>query len=190
MKRYGRETGSRNALLCLHFHVGMAYVLTVLTSKVSFFRKKSRLIFEKAFSEGRARMTKIFEYDIRIQDLCFHKLLQLYEFTLWTTYRNPCDMFPSRIAYTIYGIAEMYCLMHMLSLQFVISIERTVATIYVDTYESCRRTFAIFFVTATVRYLVLKSRNLSDSLNSIMEIRENLFPFNHGIRKTVESFFT
>ncbi|XGW27035.1 hypothetical protein V3C99_007542 [Haemonchus contortus] len=97
------------ALLCLHFHVGMVYVLTVLTSK----------------------------------------LLQLYEFTLWTTYRNPCDMFPSRIAYTIYGIAEVYCLMHMLSLQFVISIERTEATIYVDTYESCRKTFAILFVTAT-----------------------------------------
>ncbi|VDO24599.1 unnamed protein product [Haemonchus placei] len=44
----------------------------------------------------------------------------MYEAVLWISYRNPCDMFPARGAYHFYAVMEMYCLMHMISLQMVV----------------------------------------------------------------------
>uniref|UniRef100_A0A7I5EBI1 G_PROTEIN_RECEP_F1_2 domain-containing protein n=1 Tax=Haemonchus contortus TaxID=6289 RepID=A0A7I5EBI1_HAECO len=69
---------------------------------------------------------------------------RMYEAVLWLSYRNPCDMFPSRGAYHFYAVMEMYCLMHMISLQLVVGFERVVATIFVHTYESWKRTSPLF----------------------------------------------
>ncbi|KAK5977664.1 hypothetical protein GCK32_008106 [Trichostrongylus colubriformis] len=86
--------------------------------------------------------------------ICFAYVLTvftclMYELVLWQTCRNPCDMFPSRRMYTFYSITELYCLLHMSSMQVVISFERAVATIYVDTYESWRAPSAVFFALST-----------------------------------------
>ncbi|EYC46300.1 hypothetical protein Y032_0402g812 [Ancylostoma ceylanicum] len=75
----------------------------------------------------------------------------VYQTVLWLTFRNPCDMFPSRSAYTFFNLCELYCLMYLLASQPLMSLERTIATIYVDTYErSTRKASAIFYVIAAL----------------------------------------
>ncbi|PIO68296.1 hypothetical protein TELCIR_09921, partial [Teladorsagia circumcincta] len=76
-------------------------------------------------------------------------MLSIYEAALWITHRTPCDIIPPRPVYTFYTITEVYFLMHMLGMQLVMTVERTMATIYVDTYESWSATSAIYFIIAT-----------------------------------------
>ncbi|RCN35244.1 hypothetical protein ANCCAN_18899, partial [Ancylostoma caninum] len=75
----------------------------------------------------------------------------IYQVVLWLTFRNSCDMFPSRSAYTFFNLCELYCLMYLLASQPLMSLERTIATIYVDTYErSTKKTSAMLYMLAAL----------------------------------------
>ncbi|KAK6024989.1 hypothetical protein OSTOST_09123 [Ostertagia ostertagi] len=79
------------------------------------------------------------------------KKLQIYEAVLWIWPREPCDMFPNRTFCVINNILTLYSLLHMLNLQLLMSIERAVATIYFNTYESWKKTSGVIYIFPAVR---------------------------------------
>ncbi|KAK6029480.1 hypothetical protein OSTOST_04409, partial [Ostertagia ostertagi] len=70
----------------------------------------------------------------------------IYQALLWLNHREPCDIFPKRSFDSFYGIIILYFLFYMLILQPVMSFERAVATIYVNSYESWNKTSGIIYV--------------------------------------------
>ncbi|ETN76945.1 hypothetical protein NECAME_00470, partial [Necator americanus] len=75
----------------------------------------------------------------------------IFQAVLWLTSRNPCDVYPSRFAHEFFNLSELYCLLYLLASQPLVSLERTIATLRVDTYEKCsKKSAAVLYVIASV----------------------------------------
>ncbi|KAK6051314.1 hypothetical protein COOONC_11181 [Cooperia oncophora] len=74
----------------------------------------------------------------------------IYQAVLWLTHRNPCDLIPKRTFYIYYKIIELYTLLCMLVLQVLMNVERTIATAYVNSYESWKKSSGLIYIFAAV----------------------------------------
>ncbi|KAK6746552.1 hypothetical protein RB195_000057 [Necator americanus] len=75
----------------------------------------------------------------------------IFQAVLWLTSRNPCDVYPSRFAHEFFNLSELYCLLYLLASQPLVSLERTIATLRVDTYEKCsKKSAAVLYVIASL----------------------------------------